>query len=91
MADVDYEVISKSEYDKRTRGRGRGRRSRYTALGKEAEGLKESQAIAMKGSKNQVVSIRNFFKRNYGDDFQVRSISGEGDSYDIYVRRSEKK
>jgi hypothetical protein len=63
MADVDYQIISATEYEKRTRGKGRGRRSRYTPLGKEAEKLKPGQVIAMGGSKNQVVSVRNFFKR----------------------------
>ena len=87
---MDYEVISSSEYEKRTRGKGRGRRSRYTSLGKEAEKLKEGQVIAMTGSKNQVVSVRNFFKRNHGDDFQVRSVSGDNDDYEIYVQRAEK-
>ena len=87
---MDYEVISASEYEKRTRGKGRGRRSRYTTLGKEAEKLKEGQVIAMTGSKNQVVSIRNFFKRNYGDAYQVRSVSGDNDEYEIYVQRAEK-
>ncbi|HLT47038.1 MAG TPA: hypothetical protein VK002_07405 [Rubricoccaceae bacterium] len=90
MADIDYEVISASEFEKRTRGKGRGRRSRYTDLGKEAERLKENQVIAMTGSKNQVVSVRNFFKRNYGDDFQVRSVAGDGDTYEIYVQRAGK-
>ena len=90
MADVDFEVISTSEYEKRTRGRGRGRRSRYTTLGKQAEGLKEGQVVAMKGSKNQVVSVRNFFKRNYGDTYQIRSVAGEDGDYDIYVRRGGK-
>jgi hypothetical protein len=89
MADADYEVISMSEYEKRTRGRGRGRRSRYTALGKEAEKLKEGQVIAMNGSKNQVVSVRNFFKRNFGDTYQVRSVAGD-DAYEIYVQRAGK-
>ena len=89
MADMDFEVISASEYEKRTRGRGRGRRSRYTPLGKEAEGLKSGQVIAMTGSKNQVVSVRNFFKRNYGDTFRVRSVAGENDQYDIYIEREQ--
>lgn len=89
MAGVDYEVISNREYEKRTRGRGRGRRSRYTPLGKEAEKLKQGQVIAMKGSKNQVVSVRNFFKRNYGDDFRVRSVASDGDEYDIYIERGK--
>ena len=89
MADMDYEVISSSEYEKRTRGRGRGRRSRYSSLGKEAEGLKAGQVIATKGSKNQVVSIRNFFKRNFGDDYRVRSVASEGDEYDIYIERDK--
>jgi hypothetical protein len=88
MADVDFEVISTSEYEKRTRGKGRGRRSRYTALGKQAESLKDNQVVAMQGSKNQVVSVRNFFKRNYGDTYQVRSVAGEDEVYDIYVQRA---
>jgi hypothetical protein len=89
MADVDYEVISESEYQQRTRGKGRGRRSRYSSLGKEAEALKEGQVIALTGSKNQVVSVRNFFKRNYNDTFQVRSVSGEGEDYEIYISRAD--
>lgn len=88
MADVDYEVISNTEYEKRTRGRGRGRRSRYTDLGKEAQKLKESQVVAMRGSKNQVVSVRNYFKRNHGDAYQVRSVAADDGDYDIYVSRA---
>lgn len=91
MADINYEVISASEYEKRTRGRGRGRRSRYSSLGKEAESLKEGQVVAMKGSKNQVVSVRNYFKRNHGDGFQVRSVASVDGNYDIYIQRPGKK
>jgi hypothetical protein len=88
MAQLDYEVISNTEYEKRTRGRGRGRRSRYTTLGQEAQKLKEGQVVAMKGSKNQVVSVRNYFKRNHGDEFTVRSVAGDEGTYDIYVSRA---
>lgn len=89
MADFDFEVITTDEYRARTRGKGRGRRSKYSALGQQAEQLKKGQVVALNGSKNQVVSIRNFFRRNYGDDFVVRSVSGEGDSYDIYIERTD--
>ena len=88
MADMDFEVISTDEYKNRTRGRGRGRRSKYSGLGQQAEKLKKGQVVAMSGSKNQVVSVRNFFKRNYNDDFVVRSVAGKGDTYDIYVQRA---
>ncbi len=89
MADQAYEIISTSEYQKRTRGRGRGRTSKYSALGKEAENLGSGKVIALSGTKNQVVSIRNFFKRNYGNDFVVRSVSGDDGNYDIYIQRAE--
>lgn len=88
MADLDFHVISADEYRTRTRGRGRGRRSKYSALGQQAENLKKGQVIAMTGSKNQVVSVRNFFKRNYNDDFAVRSVSAGDDAYDIYIQRA---
>lgn len=89
MADIDYEVITTSEYRDRTRGKGRGRRSKYTDLGKQAESLKSGQVVAMRGSKNQVVSVRNFFKRNYEDAFVVRSVAAEDDQYDIYIHRAD--
>ena len=89
MSDPAFEVISTSEYQKRTRGRGRGRTSKYSPLGREAEKLGSGKVIALNGSKNQVVSIRNFFKRNYEDEFVVRSVASEGDTYDIYISRND--
>ena len=89
MADQDFEVISTSEYQKRTRGRGRGRSSKYSSLGKEAEKLTSGKVSAFNGSKNQVVSVRNFFKRNYGSDYSVRSVASENGSYDIYIQRAD--
>lgn len=89
MSSQEFEVISTSEYQKRTRGRGRGRTSKYSSLGKEAEKLTSGKVIALNGTKNQVVSIRNFFKRNYNDEFAVRSVSAENDTFDIYVQRAE--
>jgi hypothetical protein len=91
MADIDFEVISADEYSTRTRGRGRGggRRSKYTAIGQQAQNLKKGQVVALKGTKNQVVSVRNYFKRNYNEDFTVRSVAAGEDAYDIYIHRAD--
>jgi hypothetical protein len=89
MADIDFEVISSSEYEKRTRGRGRGRRSKYDELGKQASFLKAGQVIAARVSKNQVLSLRNHFKRRHGEEFTVRSIAADDGGYDVYIQRAE--
>ncbi|CAN5526082.1 hypothetical protein BH23BAC4_BH23BAC4_08060 [soil metagenome] len=84
-----FERLSEDEYEVRRRstGSGRGRRSKYTPVGVEAEKLENDQVLVFKASKNEVQSIRNYFRRNYDADFQVSASSAGEDQFEVSVRR----
>lgn len=82
----DFETVSKKEADQRKSKRGR-RRSKYSPIGEKFEALAKDEVLVFTATKNEVQGIRNYMRRNFGDDHKVSSRAAAGDNFEVYLSR----
>ena len=82
-----FEVVSDKDAAARRTNRGQ-RRSKYSAIGDQVNGLKGSDVLAFEASKNEVQGIRNYMRRNFADAFKVYSRRSEGNNFEVHIAKT---
>lgn len=88
MADFDFRTMTADEAAERRRqlrtGQG-GRRSKYSPVGDQLTNMKEGQILSFSVAPNQIISLRNYMTRNFGDKYRVTSRRLSDESYEVHV------
>ncbi len=82
-----FETITKSEATDRRSRRGT-RRSKYSIIGEQFEGLKEDKVLVFEASKNEVQGVRNYMRRNYDGQYKVNSRHTDDEHFEVHISKA---
>ena len=83
----EFQTLSAQEATERRSRRGQ-RRSKYSAVGEQFDGLKGDQVLVFQASKNEVQGVRNYMRRNFEGEHQVNSRRIDGDMFEIHIAKT---
>ncbi len=92
MDDFDFRTMNADEAMSRRRelraGSG-GRKSKYSPVGDQVRNLKPGEVLGFSVAPNQLISLRNFMTRNFGDKYKVTSRRQGENVYEVHIGSSD--
>ena len=90
-SEFEFEKMKAAEAEQLRRslwgGRGGGRRSKYSPVGEQMTGLGADEVLTFEVAPNQIISLRNYVQRNFGDDYKVASRRVSDEAFKVFISR----
>ena len=88
MSEFEFRTMSADDADRRRRelrsGAG-GRKSKYSPVGEKLTSLGDGQVLCFNVAPNQIIRLRNYVARNFGDRFRVASRRVSEEQFEVHI------